>query len=140
MSLFHSEESRAEVWQITEEETVVVQRKVMAQRVIDGLILTFFVHVLPADIRLAPKHAQESRLMFALHPALRSRIMKIIIPLRALDYMVLGGVAMVYKFDTWQCICLVSMLFLVLRLKGPPLAREAALGMPEAVPDEVLRR
>lgn len=124
--VYHTE-SGIEVWQISETETIQIQRQVLAQRVIDGLILTFFVHMLPADIRLAPKHPTESRLLFALHPELRTRIMKTIIPLRALDYIGLGGAAMWYRWDQSQALALVSMfivmhlmLYAVLRLKRPP--------------------
>jgi len=146
MSIYNSEESRAEIWQIGEDpaDTVSVRRQVMAQRVIDGLILTFFVHVLPADIRLDPKHEQESRLHFALHPKLRAKIMWVMIPLRATDYILLGGLSMYYKFDKWQCAALVSMfitmhilLYAVLRLKaGAPVVDRKS---DHTLPEEVIR-
>merc|ERR1719460_2546727 len=105
--LYHTE-SGLEVWQISETETISIRRTVVAQRLVDGMILTFFVHVLPADIRLAPKHPEESRLLFALHPDLREKLMKIIIPLRALEYLGLGTAAMYFNFDEWQCAALIS--------------------------------
>jgi hypothetical protein len=88
-----------------------IQVRRVAQRFIDGLILTFFVHVLPADIRPAPKHHKESRLLFALHPELRTKLMRIIIPVRALDYLGLGFTSMWFRWDVWQCIALVTLYF-----------------------------
>lgn len=131
--LYHTE-TGVEVWQISEDETVYVRRAVVAQRVVDGLVMTFFVHVLPADIRLAPKHPEESRLLFALHPDLRAKIMRTIIPIRAVEYCVLGFTSMWFRWDLTQCLALVAMfvtmhllLYGVLRLKRPPevLARQS---------------
>lgn len=104
-----------ETWEIAPGETVQVRRRTIAQRCIDGLILTFFVHVLPADIRLAPKHHQESRLLFALHPELRTRLMKLIIPIRAVDYLGLSVASMYFRWDAWQCAALIS-LFVIMHL------------------------
>lgn len=137
-----------ETWEIFPGETVQVRRAVIAQRCIDGLILTFFVHVLPADIRLAPKHHEESRLLFALHPDLRERLMKIIIPLRALDYLGLGTAAMYFNFDEWQCAALISLfiimhilLLLVLRAERPTLlSRQRSAPALEDLPPDIQRR
>merc|ERR1719387_389548 len=105
---------------------VEIRRYVITQRIVDGLVLTFLVHVLPADIRLAPKQKEESQLLFALHPELRQKLMRVIIPIRAVDYLGLGTTAMIMHWDKWQCIALVFMfivmhilLILVLRTNRP---------------------
>lgn len=145
--VYHTEAGQ-ETWEIFPGETVQVRRAVIAQRCIDGLILTFFVHVLPADIRLAPKHHEESRLLFALHPDLRHRLMKLIIPLRAADYLGLGIASMYFKWDEWQCAALVSLfiimhllLILVLRAQRPiALDRQRSAPNLEDLPPDIQRR
>jgi hypothetical protein len=144
----YNTEAGRETWEILGE-TVQVQRSIIAQRCIDGLILTFFVHVLPADIRLAPKHHRESRLLFALHPELRAKLMKIIIPLRAADYLGLGFASMYYRWDPWQCAALVSLfvvmhvlLLVVIRAQRPcpSLDRQRSAPNLEDLPPDLQRR
>jgi hypothetical protein len=145
--VYHTEAGQ-ETWEIFPGETVQVRRAVIAQRCIDGLILTFFVHVLPADIRLAPKHQSESRLLFALHPDLREKLMKLIIPLRAMEYLGLGIAAMYFNYDEWQCAALVSLflimhilLILVLRAQRPiALDRQRSAPNLEDLPPHIQRR
>jgi len=109
---------------------IQVRRQVVAQRVVDGLLLTWLVHVLPADLRLAPRHMAESRQLFALHPQVRARITRVLVPLRAADFLSLGIAAMFAHFDKWQCVALVGMflsthilLGQVCLLRGPDFTR-----------------
>lgn len=145
----HNTEGGAETWEIFPGETVRVQRAVIAQRCIDGLILTFFVHILPADIRLAPKHHEESRLLFALHPELRAKLMKIIVPVRAMDYLGLSIAAMYFRYDEWQCAALISLyiimhllLLVVLNARRPHKNLERARSAPalEELPEDIQER
>lgn len=144
----YNSEPGHETWEIAPGETVQVRRRMIAQRCVDGLILTFFVHVLPADIRLTPRHQHESRLLFALHPELRAKLMKIIIPLRAVDYLGLSVASMYFRWDEWQCAALVSLfaivhilLLVVLRAQKPcpSLDRERSTSF-ESLPTPVQRR
>eukprot|EP00746_Dinoflagellata_sp_MGD_P011355 gnl/MRDRNA2_/MRDRNA2_123772_c0_seq1.p1 gnl/MRDRNA2_/MRDRNA2_123772_c0~~gnl/MRDRNA2_/MRDRNA2_123772_c0_seq1.p1 ORF type:complete len:548 (+),score=71.45 gnl/MRDRNA2_/MRDRNA2_123772_c0_seq1:112-1755(+) len=145
----YNSEPGHETWEIFPGETIQIKRRIIAQRCVDGLILTFFVHVLPADIRLAPKHQNESRLLFALHPELRSKLMKIIIPLRALDYLGLSVTSMYFRWDAWQCAALVSMfvimhilLFVVVcaQRPSPELSRQRSGPVFEDLPPDLQRR
>jgi len=116
--------------QVADDRWIQVRRQVVAQRVVDGFLLTWLVHILPADLRLAPKHMAESRQLFALHPQLRARIIRVSVPLRATDFLVLGGAVMLVHFDIWQFLALVGMFLSthillghVCLLRGPPFTR-----------------
>jgi len=133
---------RTEVWQITTKEFHVAN-KVIAQRPIDALMFTFLVHALPADLRLAPHNSKESRLFYAMHPKVRARIMRIVIPLRIVDFLVLGSITMLTAYDRDQCIALVGMfvvmhilLYQVRQIEGPPIAIDAD----NEIPKEVMKR
>jgi len=78
-------------------------------RISHPLALVLFVHVLPADIRLLPQDARESKMLFALHPELRESMIRVFVPLRFLDYLGLGICSMVFMFDAWQCATLVTL-------------------------------
>lgn len=143
----HNTEPVQETWEILPGYRVQVRRAAIAQRFIDGLILTFFVHILPADIRPAPKHHEESRLLFTLHPELRTKLMKIIIPLRALEYLGLGIASMWFSWDGWQCTALISLyitmhilLVLVMFIQRPSgLERQATAPSLDELSPEVRR-
>lgn len=117
-----------------EEEVYEVTRSVIAYRATDALIFTFLVHALPADLRLAPRTRRESRLMFVLAPDVRERIQQFVVPLRALDFLLLGGLAMYANFEWWQFGALLSLftssqlllLQLVLLKRPLPVASRAA--------------
>jgi len=144
---YEREGKETEAWQVGNDLWIHVKRKVVAQRVVDALMLTWLVHVLPADLRLAPRHAAESRQLFALHPKLRTKIMHVLIPIRAADFLLLGGAAMYVHFDAWQCISLLGMFLAthvmlgqVLMLRGPRVARSPTLvGLPNEVVSAILK-
>jgi len=92
-----------------EEEVYEVTKKAIAYRATDALIFTFLVHALPADLRLAPRTRRESRLMFVLDPDVRIRIQQFVIPLRAIDFLLLGGAAMHVNFEWMQFVALVCL-------------------------------
>lgn len=144
---YEKEGKETEAWQVGDDLWIHVKRKVVAQRVVDALMLTWLVHVLPADLRLAPRHSAESRQLFALHPKLRAKIMHVLIPTRAADFLLMGGAAMYVHFDAWQCISLLGMFIAthvmlgqVLMLRGPAVGRSPTLvGLPNEVVSAILK-
>merc|ERR1719324_1530935 len=71
-----------------------VRANYFRHRALDPLLLVTFVNMVPADIRLKPEDEQESRLLIALDPALRDKMIKVFVPLRALDFFCLSCAAM----------------------------------------------
>lgn len=108
IQLYEEQGRQPEFWQIGEH-IRMVERQVVLHRISDGLIMAFLVHILPADIRMAPKASQESRALLTLDPDVRRRIMNVVVPLRSFDYALLGGSAMIYHFDKWQCLALATL-------------------------------
>lgn len=86
-----------------------MDRTRIQHRIIDALIITFFVNVLPADIRRPPQDSEESRIMMSFAPDVRERLLWVIIFLRAADYVALGALAMWARYDGWQCAALSSL-------------------------------
>jgi hypothetical protein len=86
-----------------------MDRTRIQHRVVDALIITFFVNVLPADIRRPPQDSGESRIMMSLAPDVRERLLWVIIFIRAADYVALGTLAMWARYDWWQCAALSSL-------------------------------
>jgi hypothetical protein len=86
-----------------------IERKHVQQRVVDGMFMATLVHILPADMRLAPKNSEEGRALLLLHPSLRSKIQWVVIPFRAAEYALLAAVALWVDFNYHQMVALVSM-------------------------------
>eukprot|EP00929_Paragymnodinium_shiwhaense_P118690 TRINITY_DN90606_c0_g1_i1.p1 TRINITY_DN90606_c0_g1~~TRINITY_DN90606_c0_g1_i1.p1 ORF type:complete len:587 (-),score=124.44 TRINITY_DN90606_c0_g1_i1:168-1928(-) len=105
---YEAQRQHVEFWKVGGEILKVPKEKV-AHRIIDCLILTFLVHTLPADVRRAPKDSEESRVMMTQCPEVRDKLVRVTVPLRAADYIILGSVAMFYDPDLWQAAALVSL-------------------------------
>lgn len=86
----------------------------MAVRFVDGFFLTCIVFALPAEVSVNPGACSTlwSRTPSGLSQEVRISIVRLVAPLRALDFLVLGTLAMVHNFDQTQFLALVSM-FLV---------------------------
>jgi len=138
ISRYYEEEERHQFdfWQVGRD-IVQVERAVVVQRIRDILILTFLVHVLPADLRLAPKSKDESRKNIVLHTDVRRRLLQVIIPLRALDYLTLGGTVMYFNYNPYQCAGMVFIFFASHVLLYEVMSMRRPLD--DDVPDEVLR-
>lgn len=128
-NLRHYERQQArtvDYFRIGDDEVVSVRREAIRAHMGVVLVLTFLVNALPADLRPLSHDSEENKKNLALEPEVRDRIMWTIIPLRAAEYVLLGGVSMFFEFNHWQCASIVTMfvvmhvlLYLVLQIPKP---------------------